>query len=383
MKTAEISVQVVEAKCSVTGLTESLCRWLGFADANDCTGDLSERVTTTLFGSRKTRLGSAPSPEMFKAMSDRVARFIASDRPIELVAMWGATKAYGLVPNRVTADVYDVLGIERFVRLASQIREIYSPGLRVNLVREDVGEVAVASVHGDISGLVEQYRSSLCQLVRVLDQTGSVQFVEESSVLAERSVTPGDFLMTGERFGRMFESYWLATQGVADTDHERLPEHRVLQEDAGFHGVLGEESRAYYLSRARNAYPDLSDMERIWKVCVYLGNAIARRRLDFYRGRVEDAKRPIPPLRASFVPYAPGTPSALMVGRVDYKVKDSKSSNNVSPPWCGFGVMEQSDSDFDPRFVGVSHYTAGRINPVTVELVNESERCLVHSDVAA
>jgi hypothetical protein len=338
--------------------------------------DVSESIARILFGTKKTRLGNAPTPQEMGTMAGRIQKWVEIGSPVEILTLWGAMKGYGQAEDRLDADIMDLIGLRRYADMQSQVAQVYEPGLCVKIVREDVGEIALSGSSDSLSARISPYQTSLDHLCEVCGFADHIRFVDESQVLANRGVSQTKFLQKGKANAEVLFHYWVASLNEPDTTQwENLPEYAALQA-LGWKGTIPAETREHYMNRVATEHPTMPTAEKISQVCTYLGNALARVQVGMFVGAYQDKDgKVIPPIRTSFVPYPPGTPATLRVARVDYKVKDSKTSSNSTPPWCGFGFLiptRGASIIYEPKMVGLRDYrelNKSDIVPTTVHVV--------------
>lgn len=338
-------------------------------------------IAEILYGTKKTRIGGAPTTEELTDMMGRIARFVAVGAPVEIITLWGATKGYGLDPNRLGVDIADLLGLRRYACLNAMVKEVYPPGLLVRIIREDISEWVLTSDTTGLDTKIKLYVGQLAALCLVMGQGQHITVEGESDILGRLGITPAQFDSLGQRNTDRFLAYWDASASVAEQDRSSLPEHNALV-GLGWNGTIPDATRGYYIDRASTEHQGASRRTLIGKVCRYFGNALARYQVGLYGGRFRDRAGDITPLKASFVPYPPGTPVLQRKGRLEYKVKDSKNSNNTIPPWCGFGFLTQTQEGFEPTIVGVRHCCNYDVEPVEVVLGESGTSCSIRSDIA-
>lgn len=309
----------------------------------------SEKITKILFGSKKNRFGTAPTLDETTFMFERVDNYVAQNRPIEMQLLWGVLKGYGLDQQRETADMLDLLGLKRFACLNEQVKQVYSPGLDVSVILEDITEGIIAGDYLDVDNLIGPYADSLKSLTSVMGISPGVNIVMESELM-ERKGIPQEFLeQKAGGIAQLIQQYWHASQNISPEKWESLPEYKILEE-AGWKGTIPPEMREHYLCRAQTERPDSEEDVRIWSICKYFGNSLARYSVGLFTN--EDPEGP-QPVRASLAPHATGASKSLRLGRVEYKLMDDKKSNTSVPPWAGYSYMRETKKGFKPTAYGL------------------------------
>ncbi|MDE1860112.1 MAG: hypothetical protein KGH72_00145 [Candidatus Micrarchaeota archaeon] len=324
----------------------------------DCIETAARQVSDVLFASRKTRIGCSPTEEQRHQMSERVARWIEVGAPIQVSTLWSATKGYGQVPDRVVADVADLLGLRRFEELHQRVTGIYAPGISIGVIREDITERILAGKIANLGMLTELYSRSLDGICDALGISGHISFIDESRILGRRGVTAAAFIeRAAENAGLIFD-YWIASSRAPNSSKwHTLQEYKRLQE-AGWTGTMPQAMRDHYIDRVSTEHPDATTEEKIGFVCKYLGTALARYQFKLFGGSTMDLSgNVIAPIKTGFVPYPPGTDPSLGMCRVEYRLKDGKSSNNYIPPWVGFGFLSPLENGgYDTKVIGLNAF---------------------------
>lgn len=256
---------------------------------------VSESVTEAFINTKKVRQGARPSDANVAHLNEMLGGFMLHERPIDVLTMWGAAKAYGQFDIR-SADLLDVMALKRLACLQAEVQRFYKPGIAVKVIWEDWTEEALSGFR------CQRYHDSLVQLIHTLG-VHFVSVVKESTLIRD-----GDFYHQ------------------SCVNAEAIMAGRLA--DIGWQGAVAWE---HYLQRAATEYPDLPEEGRREKVAMYLGITLAR-----YQRRVVPGGH----VKLSFVPYPNTVPDAMMRGRVEYKVKTGKNCNCSMPPWCGFGLLK-------------------------------------------
>lgn len=354
--------------CSHDGVTQTLNRLLQ-QDSAVAGGDAVAAITDILIGSKKIRHGGT-SEEHRGLISARVQRFVQSGLPVEVFTMWGANKGYGQIADRCSVDLADILGIRRFALLNAQVRAIYSPGLRVRICCEDIGEVLLNQQPEGMEAKMASYVSGL-RLLAYIMSAGAVSVHEETQILTDMEVSRCEYRANIRTYGELFEDYWWES---ADVPHEQRATLKLAKylEQAGWRNGIEDVARAYYVERARNENPHMGYSALVRQVCRYLGLALARRKAHVDKGLYADAAGVIPPIRANFQPYPPGAFSSHATCRLEYKLKDSKNSHRVVTPWNGFGFTACNGGQWDVRLSGLRECETVQAIP-TVVMASDGE----------
>lgn len=292
---------------------------------------LDDKLVSLLLGTRKYRQGKFPSSDQVEFLRDLVSSYTKKNKPINISILWGATKGFGVFNNSLEADVFDFMAFRRFLAIQKNIRTIYEPGIKVTVVVEDITGILISGLDKEkVMPKIKRYYDTLNEMARIF---GFNQFIEielESNYVESKGLIISKYITVAKENSQVIFDYLKALIRVDFKDDELIEfdELRAL----GWKGVLSKHQWYYYFERARTAHP-FWNIEEIMKcVCFYLGNSLAR-----YQKKILENNPDEIPIKASFVPYPPGTDRSLYFGRIEYKVKDGKSYTATIPPWSGFG----------------------------------------------
>jgi hypothetical protein len=377
----EEQVVVVGANGKTRQLQHAIARCLSFSCESQNCRNRDQTIADILVGSKKIRIGAAPCSEHYQHLVERVERFTSRNLPIEILCLWGAVKGYGLDPSRLLPDIADLLAIRRFVALNAQVQQVYSPGLRVRLIRENIGEHVLSTCPENVTHNAAIYGKSLDAIALALNPTLHVAFENESDIMGNMGLTPRQFIKQGIANGQVIHNYWQASHDLPDEQKGQVPEYTEAQA-IGWNGVIPNCIRQWYLDRVSAEHANEDEAQRGKQVCVYFGFALARYQVGLYRGSFSDGQSIIPPLKASFVPYPPGTEEVMRKGRLEYKVRDSKG-HNTTPSWCGFGFMRQDcQGQFEPIIHGVRDYKTLPFEPILTRIAAPKGEAVFRADIA-
>lgn len=352
------------------GLWRTISESLGSIHVT-ASGQREKAIADILVGSKRIRIGAAPTGDHRAYLETQISRWTKAGLPIDICCLWGAVKGYGLDHTRLGADFADAMGVRRFVALDKAVREVYSPGLRVRLIRENVGELALSTLpHPSTVHSMSVYKEGLDHLTYILSDNGSVYFEDESERLAALGVEEADFLAQGRENAIAIASYLRASANIPDEVKHTVAEYATLQE-RDWRGIIPDSIRQWYTTRVTAEH---EGEDPIKPIAEYFGLALARYKVGMY-------KEPIAPLKASFVPYPDGTEPAMRMGRLEYKVKDSKGNNTV-PPWCGHCFL-QTGQEYEPTIIGVREYKALDADPFIVTLSRAGAGVNLRADLLA
>lgn len=313
-------------------------------------GDRIEKcITDVLFGTKKIRLNNYDDTQR-SFMEGLVSRYVALGEPINMVGMWGAVKAYGFNHNRSNMDIWDAMAVSRLENVAADVKKLYSPGLKTTIICEDITESIIGQCGDALPQLIKNYSEVVGKYAASL--SGDVVFTTESELLKTIGKTPNEFLQLGENLTAILAEYWKVSSQLPESEWESSKEYKALNE-IGWRGLIPPAMREHYINRVGSEYPQSDTDFRIKIACRYLGNSLARYRIGMVKSKVEDATGLLPTIKMGFGTHAPGVVKSMQMGRVDYKVKASKNSKTTTPPWCGWGVLEDRGGTLEPTILGV------------------------------
>lgn len=307
--------------------------------------DLIDAICNIFFGSKKTRIGNAPTVEQFQEMANIIKPYVLGGLPIQALTPWGAAKGYSLDTDRLGVDMGDLLAVRRLTMLHEQISAIYPPGIVFNIFQEDITEgILSTAISTDLPVHIAEYRTGLMGLTKAFGIPANV--INETILLARRGLNESDFLQQGRNNAGLFEAYWAASESTGVNNWADIAEYKNLQ-GLGWNGIIAPETRAYYMERILVERPDATPAQQAKQVCQYLGIALARYQLKMLHLGENRL------IKLVFNGHPPGTPASQFMGRVQYKLKDSKSSNTATPPWVGYGFIEERPSGYEPTVISI------------------------------
>ncbi len=363
---------------------------------NQNLGDVAriEELANALFGSNAMRpKGWKPTPENKASVTGVVKQYLGSNQAIDVTCMWGGQKTLGVLPGYAEADLSDFMAMQRFIGINQNVSAFHKPGIQVRIMIEDLGERFMVGDTPAVQKNIDRYVDSLRTMANAI-APGVIQVYKESEVLQQRPVPANLHALTGSseqsliesqiflKLAGQFQGVFLdylresrlagaipATSSDPAQNAERLESYARLKEH-GWNGVIPKEQRDYYFDRARNEFGSERSLEEIEaRVAAYLGQAYARTKLGLLKPiTYTESGAAIPPLKASFVPYPPGTPLSLERLRMEYKTSNGTNSNKKIAPWCGTGGFElrgpRELQDVAASTEGFSSFThtAARIN---------------------
>ena len=342
----------------LTGLNEAI---QFTTDTPPVNGSLAECVVDCLYGSKQQRIHNPTDAER-ATMAQLVDAHIATDKPIECLTMYGATKAYGQDATRNVADILDFAGIQRMGCLAERIKNHYPHGLRIHIVLENVTRMIRAKRDDmELRGIMEGYRSSIQQIIDTLALCDTIFLVNESELMEQNNVRLNDYTAMAKQNGDAFYRYWFDGELHGNWTPD-MPAWKDVQ-GMGWNGFINGELWDYYCNRAKGEHPELNEYERAQSVSEYFGIVLARKQF----GTLRMAGNGNPPIKVSLAPHPPAVDPAMHNGRIELKVKSTKNAHTLAP-WVGYGYLAQRGNTYDFAFAALKEFRtiAPKLKPVTV-----------------
>lgn len=336
----------LESKNCDNRVREQLEKHLSSPPLTPSSGDTVKQVVNILQGTRKTRFGGQFSEEQRGWLELTVSRFVKLNLPVQLLGMWGAVKAYGQTSiDRAGLDLWDALAVSRLSGLNECVSKVYSPGLRIRIVGEDITESVLGTTKNlDLENRISSYGVQLSRLL----SSQNLEWEFESEVLKQIGVEFEKFNSLGSEIGSVLSKYWLESSGVPETERADLQSFKDLN-TLGWTGILEDQMREYYLERASTEHPNSTIEHRVGVLSRYLGNSLSRYKVGMVSSHTFDSMGELPVVKVGFGAVAPGVPKSFLKSRLDYKVKTG-TGNNTTPPWAGFGVfVESEDGTLEPK----------------------------------
>lgn len=340
---------------------------------------VSEQIYSALLGPASWRPRRwQPTEENRNATLRTIERYVALDLPLDCISLAGATKHYGLT-TQMHVDAADASWIGRLVAIDENVRAVYAPGIEHTIVLEDFAERFLSVRTEDLDMRLDAYRESLRELASRM--AGSwLRLVTESSLFALASASTdiesdfavrrglniryGEYREIASRCHRVLHEYLRATEhdgivpdgsGATTEAHDRHPTTLALHH-IGFRGGVSTPERRHHARCAVRACGQvLTPAAQMDQTARYLATVLTRNRMGVPCPLYEDSEGPIPRVKLSFMPVAPGSPRTLERNRIEYVAYNrSKRSGNHVAPWAGIGYLDEEGNE--PRITIRSLY---------------------------
>jgi aryl-alcohol dehydrogenase-like predicted oxidoreductase len=289
---------------------------------------VTDRVVALLVGSRKARLGPAPTERQRRVLRERVGPRVAAGRAIEVILTWGPHK-FAAPAEADVPDLGEAAAIERLYDLHRLVQSVYPPGLRYAVFVEDLEGHFIERPPPEAFA---PYGDGLEALVRVLGVADTIRVVRTSELVTRRGERRRAQALLDANYERL-QAYWLESErrGIPGSDH--YESSRALA-SLGFTGIITEETRRFYLGRLDRLLGDRRTREeKVDMVIRLLACVLMHRQLDLFRGG--DGLEPV---KLSFLGIA-GGPPRLMDGRLDIRTVLADVSRRSLAPWSAKGCL--------------------------------------------
>lgn len=293
--------------------------------------DLLELVFAEIMGTKQTRLGPKPSPEVQVEIRNVIRKYTSQNLPIPFMVPWGSEK-----PNGSSIDSAELGALKTLSCLYHRVQKFYLPGLKFNLRIEDISAPHLFHERADQArDEARIYTSDLVDLINILDLR-FINPVPESSLIDEETfnITADDILPI------MFDYITSISAGIsAESTFKRLCEK-------GWSGKIKAETFNFYMGQYDKIYPGTNLNFKLQKLSRYFSGSLARSILKI-RGDAPQWEGIFADL--SFVQNPPGVESRFG-RRVIYRTLPKNYTSNHIPPWRAKGYLEiDSDGEICPK----------------------------------
>lgn len=350
-----------EAFSSVQGLEEAeIIMQDSFSSADSPAGHarltLAERVTRRLIGTKQTKLHGVDDAS-FLIISNQVRRFIEADLPIALTTATGSKKDKARSPEESIPDVSELMSLSTLHAMHSSVRSVYSPGIRVQVIREDYSDKFLYEHDPEQALHVDIYRQQLDTLVSAIACLKNVVFQVDESVLMQRDgiLSMQQFTEKVKKYEHLFTEYLLESDDMFEGDWVNLASYKALV-DEGWLGIIPQEMRDFYYERASLIYSTQEKDRWVNNLARMFASVLLRKKIGYLGDvtTIHDDYREIPdasPVRVSFAAATPGMPTKG--GRIFLRTMPLKICSKGIPPWCGDGVMVERPAHSKKYFPGI------------------------------
>jgi len=322
-------------------------------NCSDKNSPIDEAVLAEIIGSRNLRYGTCPAPENKEAISKAIAFWVEKNEPIPILCPWGSKKA----TSTKSIDVAEIFALHMLKNLSERVSDVYSPGIKVNLLVEDLGGYFLFEDEGETGRKAsEKYVADFLRLLKILGYESFINPIKES-----------DFVTEGEHKRLVGGFCKLLTRYIVETDEKGLKNFESLKswkelEETGWKGMIPYEQRDHYRDRYKTIYEGMDHLGATKMLARYLAQSLAKYKSGA-SGVNEEWKGNF--VQVSFVKPVPGVPETSATKRVYYRTLPMKYGETHIPPWRGRGYLKISDEKICPKMENWSKelpYQTGRIN---------------------
>jgi aryl-alcohol dehydrogenase-like predicted oxidoreductase len=294
------------------------------------TDDTVEDVVGILVGSRRTRIGPAPDAAQRAVLCRRVSAHVQRRRPIAAFLTWAPRKFRADADdNRI--DVSELAAVARLAEIHNDVSRIHAPGMRFSLFLEDFEG---CYIENEQPAAFAPYLDGLDRLVAVLGLGAFIRTVHTLDLLPHDGFGQRIAARLDENY-RALERYWVESQRHGIEGSERLESYAAL-ERLGFHGVIGPDTREFYLGRLERLLGDTRSARQKREMTVRLLACVLLHR----QTGIFDLRDGAEAVKLSFLPIA-GGPAFLMDGRIDIRTLSTDVTKRCLTPWSSKGYLRK------------------------------------------
>ena len=329
---------------NTTEYSRLICQWFtqefpGQVKPSDA--DLLDILTNLLVSTKENRYGPIPRPEILVNIRGVIKEAISKDLPIPLLVAWGGRKPIGTMMEYsemgVNLDLAEVFAINQLRRLDKFIKEVYSPGLYINIRIEDLGADWLYRDRLDSERRVNNYSADLVDFINMVKGSTEIRPIRESTLMEKYP-----YFDISEHISGLINTVITFQMAYPDADITKLPEYHVL-ESIGWRGKIPKEQRDHYLESYAVLYPTSTPEQRVMMLSDYLAGAKARYDLN---GRAEptilDNNNYI---GLSLIPPIPGAPESLFSKNLYWRTIPCSQGRTHIAPWRAKGYLRISNEE--------------------------------------
>jgi hypothetical protein len=286
----------------------------------------ADRIARVLIGSRKTRLGPAPTGRALHSLRRRIADYVSCELPVDVILTWGPRKFHAAREDNAV-DVAELCALLRLAAFQAEARRIHPPGLRYTLFYEDLEGLFIEGEQDDAA--FWPYGAGLVRLVNLLGDAAGVRVISTSGLL--RRFDPAEVRARLAENAAHLRDCW---HGAGDP---------VALERLGFAGGIDATSKLFYVGRLDRLLADRRTPEEKQDMVIRLFAAVLlHRQLEMFRVRPE-----LEAVKLSFLGLAGGPPS-LAEGRVDVRSISADLCRHSLAPWSAKGYLRRREGAIQP-----------------------------------
>jgi hypothetical protein len=295
--------------------------------------ELLEVLSTLIVGTKEVRYGSMPSPEGFVKVRSIIRKSIENHFPIPILVGWGGVKSN----FTSTLDIAEVSAINRLIQLQKCVKELYAPGLDINIRIEDTSAYQLFALEGDagyIKSAVDTYTKNFITLLKIMNTSDFIHPKPESEMDYAYK-----FQGHADTSSEIIENYLLASQPFIEHAPETVFNLLSYKEmnSVGWKGIISFEQREHYLSAYRKMYNDWSEETMIKRLSYYFGGSLSRHQLEMIGNNPNWSDGFI---QLSFVSPIKGLPEGYNYNYIYYRTLPMSQARTHMPAWRSKGYFK-------------------------------------------
>lgn len=282
-----------------------------------------EAVVSQIVGTKQSRFGPTPSPEVLVTIRDAVRRSMEAQVPIHVLIPWGASKQgnYGI-------DLAEVFALKQIKKLVDGVSAHYKPGIRATIRVEDLTDQLLFGEN--YKHKVVAYTHELAKLALII---GGSAVYSETELVQITGNSPKFFM--DEVNSKSDKLYQAIKHGNEHGCVDALSE-------IGWTGGLPLAQMEYYQKVYSRLYPSRSDHWRNDKIATYFAASLVRRQMGATGGGATSV----------ILCFAKPVPAANQDRRVYYRTLPERYQNTHYSPWLAKGFVRIRGREAAPAIVG-------------------------------
>lgn len=296
--------------------------------------ELLNILTDEILGTKQTRYGPKPAPEIIVAIREVISLYIAQNKPLPFMVPWGSEK-----PDNSRIDIAEFSAIKVMDALNTRIKQFYAPGAQFRIRLEDASAPHLFYENqAEAWETAKAYTGDFIKLLKILGVNSFVTAAPESLY-----VNPSQFAAAADLVLPYFQH---ALQVTEEANPDSLIRADEILSATGWKGGINSAMKEFYLKQYLKIYPEKTRGEHIRILARYFAAALARKKLSI-RGDLPEWNGKF--LDLSFVTSPPGTEN-LFNRRVIYRTMPLDFTSLHIAPWRGKGYLEiTNDNEVCPK----------------------------------
>ena len=169
---------------------------------NSSTEDVMEGVVEAILGNKSIRQGPRPKPEGLVKIREIVRKAVSENKSIPIISAAAAVKVLGKEGLSSQVDLAELMGLRTLACLDRRVKNIYAPGIKVNMRIEDITEQLLSPEVEGLQNIVDAYCQKFQDLVTVLGYSDWLTLKLESEMADTKT-----YLETAGQYAIGFKRY--------------------------------------------------------------------------------------------------------------------------------------------------------------------------------